>query len=148
MDNSAARRSARESRGTESAHPPRAGRLQGGRPSSSSTAHSARSGRRTGQSRDALDGAHVNPYNTEMVTRTIQIPDDVDAALERKAKASGRSVIEVLSALVREDEERERAVDEGRADVAAGRVVGNDAMKAWFATWGTDDEQDPPACPE
>lgn len=90
----------------------------------------------------------MKPYNQPMVTRTMQIPDDVDAALERQAKESGRSVVDVMSAIVREREERMRAVEEGRADVAAGRVVDNASMKAWFSTWGTDDEQDPPACPE
>ncbi len=83
-----------------------------------------------------------------MVSRTLQIPDDVDAAFEREAKESGRSIEDVLTAVLRQYEERKRAVDEGRADVAAGRVVDNAAMKAWFSTWGTDDEQDPPACPE
>lgn len=79
---------------------------------------------------------------------TMQIPDDIAASLERQAKDSGRSVVDVLSALVQRHEELQRAVAEGRADVAAGRVVDNDSMKAWFSTWGTDDEQDPPACPE
>jgi hypothetical protein len=31
--------------------------------------------------------------------------------------------------------------------VAAGRTVSNGAMKEWFASWGSDDEKDPPACP-
>jgi predicted transcriptional regulator len=83
-----------------------------------------------------------------MGTRTMHLPDDVDAALERHAKASGRSVVDVMSAMVRQLEERMRTAEEGRADVAAGRVVDNASMKAWLSTWGTDDEQDPPPCPE
>ena len=90
----------------------------------------------------------MKTYNPLMVTRTLQFPDDVYAALEREAKESGRSIVDVMSAIVREREEHIRAVDEGRADVAAGRVVDNASMKAWLSTWGTDDEQDPPACPE
>ena len=83
-----------------------------------------------------------------MVTRTLQLHDDVNAALEREAKTAGKSVDDVINAVLRQYDERLRVVDEGRADVAAGRVVDNAAMKTWFESWGDDDEKDPPACPE
>ena len=78
----------------------------------------------------------------------LQLQDDVNAALEREAKGSGRSVDDVLNAVLRHYEQRRRAVDEGLADVAAGRVVSNASMKSWLSTWGTEGEGEPPACPE
>lgn len=50
--------------------------------------------------------------------------------------------------LVPADAEREakgRAVAEGRADVAAGRVIRHDDMKRWLRSWGTPDELPPPS---
>ncbi len=83
-----------------------------------------------------------------MVTRTVNLSDDANAALEAEAKATGTSVDEALNGLLRRYNERRRLVDEGLADAAAGRTVDNDAMKAWLESWGSDDEKDPPTCPE
>jgi predicted transcriptional regulator len=45
------------------------------------------------------------------------------------------------------DETLESAVDaEGLADLQAGRVVSDDAMRAWLRSWGTPDELPPPNC--
>ena len=44
---------------------------------------------------------------------------------------------------VSEDAE-EAAAREGEADLAAGRVVSHDAMKAWLNSWGAPDELPPP----
>ena len=33
-----------------------------------------------------------------------------------------------------------RAVEKSRKDVAAGRVVGHDKVKAWLKSWGSDKE--------
>ena len=33
---------------------------------------------------------------------------------------------------------------EGEADIAAGRVISHQAMKAWLLSWGTADELPPP----
>ncbi|WP_309627594.1 CopG family transcriptional regulator [Brevundimonas sp.] len=37
-----------------------------------------------------------------------------------------------------------RRLAEGLADVAAGRVISHEAMKAWLLSWGTPDELPPP----
>jgi predicted transcriptional regulator len=47
------------------------------------------------------------------------------------------------------DEERaakRAAIARGRADIAAGRVISNEAMNAWLDSWGTDNELPPPKC--
>jgi predicted transcriptional regulator len=44
------------------------------------------------------------------------------------------------------DEAAEAAADaRAEADVAAGRVVSHEAMKAWLLSWGKPDELPPPA---
>ena len=82
-----------------------------------------------------------------MVTRTLKLNDDANAVLEAQAKATGQSVDDVLNGLLRRFDERVQLIAEGRADVAAGRTVDNNAMKAWVESWGSDDEKEPPACP-
>ncbi len=39
----------------------------------------------------------------------------------------------------------EAAAREGEADLAEGRVISHDAVKAWLLSWGTSDELPPPA---
>lgn len=39
----------------------------------------------------------------------------------------------------------EAAAREGEDDLAHGRVISHDAMKAWLLSWGTPDELPPPA---
>ncbi len=39
-------------------------------------------------------------------------------------------------------------VNEGLKDVENGRVVSNAAMISWLSSWGDDDEQHAPPCPE
>ena len=36
------------------------------------------------------------------------------------------------------------ALAEGESDLAAGRVISHEAMKAWLLSWGTGDERPPP----
>lgn len=44
------------------------------------------------------------------------------------------------------DEAQEAEADaRAEADVQAGRVISNEAMKAWLLSWGTPDEKPPPA---
>jgi predicted transcriptional regulator len=44
------------------------------------------------------------------------------------------------------DEAREAEADaRAEADVEAGRVISNEAMKAWLLSWGTPNELPPPA---
>jgi len=39
-----------------------------------------------------------------------------------------------------DDEAEERAVEEAEADIAAGRVVSQEAVIEWLKSWGTDNE--------
>jgi len=82
-----------------------------------------------------------------MVMRTVELQGDVNDALEREARSSGRSVDDVLNATLRKSEHHRRKVAEGMSDVEAGRVVSNLVMAAWLSSWGDDDEQDAPSCP-
>ena len=43
-----------------------------------------------------------------------------------------------------DDAADEAATLEGEADLAAGRVISHEAMKAWLLSWGTADELPPP----
>ena len=38
----------------------------------------------------------------------------------------------------------EAAMAQGEADIAAGRVISHEAMKAWLLSWGTPNELPPP----
>jgi len=38
------------------------------------------------------------------------------------------------------------ALEQAKADVAAGRVISNEAMMRWLRSWGTQDELPPPEC--
>jgi predicted transcriptional regulator len=39
------------------------------------------------------------------------------------------------------------AVDEGLADVKAGRTVSYEKIRRWLLSWGSDKELPPPKCP-
>jgi len=43
-------------------------------------------------------------------------------------------------------EAEDRALEQARADVAAGRVISHEAMVRWLRSWGTPDELPPPEC--
>lgn len=43
-----------------------------------------------------------------------------------------------------DDAADEAAMARGEADIAAGRVISHQAMKAWMLSWGTDHELPPP----
>lgn len=64
-----------------------------------------------------------------MVSLTVTLDDDVDAALHREAAASGRSVDEVLNDLIRRHQaqaEYVTALDEGIAEADRDEVVDGD----------------------
>lgn len=47
------------------------------------------------------------------------------------------------------DEEAEALADaEADADIAAGRVISNEAVMRWIKSWGADNELPPPQCGE
>ncbi len=47
-----------------------------------------------------------------------------------------------------DEEAEERAIEEAEADIAAGRVISNEAMTRWLLSWGTPNELPPPKCGE
>lgn len=50
---------------------------------------------------------------------------------------------------MRDDEERAAflaAVDQGLADIKAGRTVPYEKVRRWLLSWGTDEELRPPKC--
>jgi predicted transcriptional regulator len=53
---------------------------------------------------------------------------------------------ELEPALFDEVDDTAEAIADARAeaDVAAGRVISHEAMKAWILSWGTSDEKSPP----
>lgn len=83
-----------------------------------------------------------------MVTKTISIDDASNDELQELAKSEGRSIEELLQAAVSAFLARRKylaAIDEGLADAKAGRVIDGDRVDAWLASWGTENELDPPA---
>ena len=58
--------------------------------------------------------------------------------------------IQATTPEVHDDEERAAflaAVDQGLADVKAGRTVPYEKVRRWLLSWGTDEELPPPQCP-
>lgn len=47
-----------------------------------------------------------------------------------------------------DEETEERLIAEAEADIAAGRVISNEAVMRWIKSWGTPDELPPPRCGE
>ena len=47
-----------------------------------------------------------------------------------------------------DEDQDERLVAEADADIAAGRVISNEAVLRWIKSWGTPDELPPPQCGE
>lgn len=42
------------------------------------------------------------------------------------------------------DPEFVRMIEEGRRDIAEGRVISHEKMRAWLLSWGTEEELPPP----
>jgi predicted transcriptional regulator len=73
-----------------------------------------------------------------MSTRTLQ--QEVHALADQlPANATWRDV--AYQAALRADAE------EGRADIASGRVIGGDEVLRWIDSWGTDQELEAPKFP-
>ena len=80
----------------------------------------------------------------------IPLDPELKNEIERLAEREGRSVSELVRAALRAYEEDRtewlRALDEGIEAAESGRVVDDDKVDAWLASWGTDDELEPPTC--
>lgn len=86
-----------------------------------------------------------------MVTMSLPLDESLAEAVEKTAKAAGLTVAEFMTRAIRNavvDDEVREAVARGLDDVRHGRVVAGESMDQWLSSWGTDDEQEPPACPE
>jgi RHH-type rel operon transcriptional repressor/antitoxin RelB len=81
---------------------------------------------------------------------TVQLPTEVEARLDRLAKANSVSKSRLAAAAIMAYlEDQERQVDKiraGRADAKAARVVAHEEVTRWLESWGTEDELPPPKC--
>ena len=86
-----------------------------------------------------------------MSITSVRLQPDVEKPLEELARRQDRSKSYLINQAVREDlarqnQEQQRweetlvAIDSARD----GRRVDGEAVKAWVASWGTDNELDPP----
>ncbi len=78
----------------------------------------------------------------ETQTVTAHIPKElvarVDALAAREDRPRGWAVKQALADWVANQEERQRMIQEARADVAAGRVIDHDVMLAWADSLSTE----------
>ncbi len=84
------------------------------------------------------------------VIRT-RVPPELKLAFESLAANHGLTASHVLRQIMKEyvDQETELArrqeeTLEALEDIEVGRVVGGDEVMAWLASWGKDDELEPP----
>ncbi len=79
---------------------------------------------------------------TETRVLTAHVPlslaDKVDLIAERLDRSRGWVMKQALSAWVYQEEERERLTREALADVDAGHVVNDEAVRLWADSLGTD----------
>jgi predicted transcriptional regulator len=75
---------------------------------------------------------------------TMRMDTELKARLEAEAEAVDRSTAKLAQMAITEFLERlewkRRAIDEGMADVRAGRLIDGDAVHDWLASLGTDNE--------
>jgi predicted transcriptional regulator len=78
---------------------------------------------------------------------TISLDDDLVKELQALADREGKKPADLVRQLLTAYAERQRylaAIDEGIAAANAGQVIDGDRVDAWLASWGTDNELDPP----
>src|SRR2546425_12775927 len=77
----------------------------------------------------------------QTTTMTVRVPVQVKRRLERLAKATARTAswlaADALAAYVDLHDWQVAAIEEGIADAEAGRVVDDERVEAWLASWGT-----------
>lgn len=59
--------------------------------------------------------------------------------MDKPEKPADAPILDVI------DDEDELAMQEGEADIAAGRVISHEEVAEWLKTWGTPDEKPAPA---
>jgi predicted transcriptional regulator len=77
---------------------------------------------------------------TQVVTAHIpkDIVERIDALASRLDRPRGWAIKEALCDWIASEEERHQLIEQGLADVAAGRLVDHDLVKRWAASLGTD----------
>lgn len=74
----------------------------------------------------------------------LQLAEKVDAMASRLERSRGWVMNEALAAWVDQEEERHKMTLEALDDVAAGRVIGHQAIQAWADSLGTEKQLRPP----
>ncbi len=79
---------------------------------------------------------------------TLSIPREIAERLDELAAQTRESRASLARRLLAESLEKERwrlrSVREGIADLDAGRTVSDEAVEAWLASWGTNEERPAP----
>ena len=77
----------------------------------------------------------------QTTTMTVRVPTRIKRRLERLAKATQRTAswlaADALATYVDLHDWQVAAIKEGIADADAGRVVEDERVEAWLASWGT-----------
>jgi predicted transcriptional regulator len=86
-----------------------------------------------------------------MTVTTVRLQPEVEEGLEEIAGKLNRTKSWVINQALREflekqdlEQERWNETLEAMESVAQGRVVSGEAVHAWLASWGDDDELPPP----
>ena len=79
---------------------------------------------------------------------TVRVPVEVNEKLEQLARVTRRSkswlASEAIGGYVKSESDYLAAVEEGLADVQAGRTVPHEKVREWLLSWGTEHELPPP----
>jgi predicted transcriptional regulator len=86
-----------------------------------------------------------------MSITSVRIKDDINESLkilaEKKQRSKSWLINEALAEYILKDEiKSQKWLDtlEGLDDIKNGRVIDGDLVHQWMASWGTDNELDPP----
>ena len=84
---------------------------------------------------------------TRVLTAHVPLPlaEQVDKVAARLERSKGWIIKQALSAWIDQEEERTRLTHEALADVDKGNVIDHQAVQAWAASLGTDDEHPVPS---
>ena len=82
-------------------------------------------------------------------TFTVRVPINVKRRLDKLAKATRRTrswlAADAVAGYVEQQHWQLVEIEEGIKDADAGRIVPHEDVKRWLNSWGTDNEQAPPA---
>lgn len=84
----------------------------------------------------------------ESSTMTVRMDRRTKDRLEKLSRATARTksflAAEAIKSYLEQNEWQIRAIREGAAAADAGNLVLHDEVANWLATWGDDDESEPP----